>query len=357
MSVVGHQDFWVVGSRLFVQRDPIGGTDQPWMDLGVIEAANPTFELEKLELMDADGGRKRLVDEQVAGIDETYEINVNNLNLENLSMLFMANRPEQFTQVVEEKVVAHTAIAGYLMHIIDDDVDASEVFNLRGVLGITDGGTLTEVTSLDSITVATRTFKFAGVDLTVPLAAGESFIVHSDGLTDPLNAGTYTVLSSSYDLTDTEVIVTQDPVSDETGLDTTSRTSYENAGTIYKRDVDWEVYSLVRGFVRIIEGGAIADGAVTVIYEKDAYSGLLQFKPQDLDADIKAEAMVFWGRDQNTRQTVRRARISLTPSGAANFTADEFSNMTLSVRVITDITEETPAGYVRQIKGSLPSKS
>lgn len=356
MSVVGFQDFWVVGSRLHVKRDDIDGTAQPWMDLGVIEAANPAFELEKLSLFDADGGRKKLVDEQVASIDETYEINVSNLNLENLSILFMANRPSAFSQSVEEKVIAHTAIAGYLMHIHDDDDDASELFNLQNVLGVTDGGTLTEVTSLDSIDKATRTFVFTGVDLTTELAAGKGFIVHSDGLVNFQNGGTYTVVSSVFSV-DTTVVVEQIPYADETGLTGTTRVSHENAGVIYLPSTDWEINSLVRGFIRMVEGGAIVDGSVTVIFEKAAYAGDIQFSPQDIDEEIKGEAMIFWGREKNSRQTVRVARISLTPSGAANFTADDFSNMTLSARVISDIDSDVPAGYVRQIAGDLPSKS
>jgi len=357
MSVVGHQDFWVVGSRLYFKRDDIGGTDQPWMDLGVIEAANPSFELEQLQLEDADGGLKRVVDEAVAKIDETYEIVCNNLNMENLSMLFLADRPEAFTQSAVEKDVEHDVTAGHLVHIHDDDAGLTELFKIRNVLGVTDGGSLTEVTSLDSIVRSTRTMVFDGVDLTTELAAGEVFIVHEDGLSDTGNAGSYTVVSSSFSV-DTTVIVEQTPggAADESGLAASSRVSHENAGTIYDPTDDWEIVSKDRGFIRIVDGGAISTGTVNIIFMPDAITGLRAFNPQEQQEEVKGECQIFWGREINAAQTVRQMRISITPA-STSFTADEYSSLTFTVRVLNDLTATEPAGRVVHFKGDVPSKS
>lgn len=357
MSVVGHQDFWVVGSRLYFKRDDIASTDQPWMDLGVIEAANPAFELEKLTLEDADGGLKRVVDEAVAKIDETYEIVCNNINMENLSMLFLADRPESFTQAATEKTEVHTVVAGHLAHIHDTDDDETELFKIRNILAITDGGTLTEVTTLDTITRATRTMVFDAVDLTTELATGKVFIVHEDGLTDTGNAGSFTVVSSSFSV-DTTVIVEQTPggAVDETGLAASSRVSHENAGVIYDPTDDWEIVSKDRGFVRMVDGGAISTGVVSIIFVPDAITGIRAFNPQESQDEVKGECMVFWGRSINAEQTARQMRISLTPS-ATNFTADEYSSVTFTVRVLNDLTSTEPAGRVVHFKGDVPAKS
>jgi hypothetical protein len=357
MSVVGHQDFWVVGSRLYFKRDDVGATDQPWMDLGVIEAANPSLELEKLTLEDADGGLKRVVDESVAKIDETYEIVCNNISMENLSMIFLADRPESFAQTAEEKSVIHEVVAGHLEHIHDDDANSTDLFKIRNILGITDGGTLTEVVTLDSIVRSTRTFVFTGVDLTTELAVGQVFIVHEDALTDKDNAGSYTVASSAFSV-DTTVVTEQTPggAVDESGLTGTTRVSHENAGVIYDPTDDWEIVSKDRGFVRMVDGGAITTGNVTIIFHKDAITGLRAFNPQESQDEVKGECMIFWGREINAAQTVRQMRISLTPS-ATNFTPDEYSSVTFTVRVLNDLTTTEPAGRVVHFKGDIPATS
>lgn len=358
MSVVAHQDFWVVGSRLFFKRDAIGGTAQPWMDLGVIDAANPAFDLEKLQLEDADGGLKRVVDEAMAKIDETYEIVCRNISMENLSMLFLADRPESFTQSATEKSVVHAVTAGYLAHIHDNDSDSTELFKIRSILAITDGGSLTEVTTLGDITRATRNFQFIAADATSYFGVGDCFIVHEDGLADTDNAGTYTVQSVTFDDPDSTVIVEQTPggAVDESGLEGSSSVSYENAGTIYDPTDDWEIVSEDRGFVRILSTGAISTGDVTIYYVPDAITGLRAFNPQEQQDEVKGECFIFWGRDINAAQTVRQMRISITPS-ATNFTADEFSSITFSVRVLNDLTSTEPAGRVVHFKGDVPATS
>lgn len=358
MSVVGHQDFWVVGSRLYFKRDDISAVDQPWQDLGVIEAANPNFELEKLTLEDADGGLKRVVDESVAKIDETYEIVCNNINMENFSMMFLADRPESFIQAAVEKIVAHTVVAGHLEHIHDDDDEATELFKIRSILGITDGGTLTEITTLGDITRSTRNFQFIGVDTSALITTGDVFIIHEDGLADTDNAGSYTCVTSVFDNPDSTVIVEQTPQGavDEAAIEGTTRVSYENAGVIYDPTDDWEIVSKDRGFVRIIDGGAISSGAATIIFMPDAVTGIRAFNPQEAQDEVKGECLIFWGRSINAEQTARQMRISLTPS-ATNLTADEYSSITFTVRVLNDLTANEPAGRVVHFKGDVPALS
>ncbi len=42
MSLVGSQDYWLTGSRVYFQRDPVAGVVQPIIDWGTIEVVSPT---------------------------------------------------------------------------------------------------------------------------------------------------------------------------------------------------------------------------------------------------------------------------------------------------------------------------
>ncbi len=86
MAIVKAQDFWLTGSRLYFQRDPVAAVVQPYRDLGVIAPANPTLEIEKIVLKDSDGGVKTDITESVTEINETYEITCSNLSPNNLSL-------------------------------------------------------------------------------------------------------------------------------------------------------------------------------------------------------------------------------------------------------------------------------
>ena len=98
MGVVGFQDYWVTGSRFYFDRD--GTTQGQLLDLGVIDTAQPSFEVNKIELQDGDGGRLVTVDSEVTSINENYEITVKNFNTETLSLMFLANEPTALNQTL-----------------------------------------------------------------------------------------------------------------------------------------------------------------------------------------------------------------------------------------------------------------
>lgn len=159
MAIVGAQDFWLTGSRLYFQRDPVASVVQMHRDLGVIEPANPTLEIEKLELEDSDGGVKSTVTESVTKIDETYEITCSNLNPNNLALLFLANDPASFTQSASAVTdVRHYAHPGELVKLLDADYDAatpgSPIFGITSIDDVTGvGGSPTYVEDTDWETV------------------------------------------------------------------------------------------------------------------------------------------------------------------------------------------------------------
>lgn len=120
MSNVGHQQFWLTGSRFIFQRDPIAGAIQPVIDFGTILTANPSTEITKIELPDGDGGTLQTVAEQVTKRDENYEITCFNMAPEMLALAFLSNPPAALTQSATPKsAVTHYAHPGRLVQILD----------------------------------------------------------------------------------------------------------------------------------------------------------------------------------------------------------------------------------------------
>lgn len=353
--VQGHQDFWVAGSRIYLKRDDIGAVEQPWADIGVIETANPTQEATKIELFDGDGGKKTLVDERVTEINESYDIEIRNLSMPNLALFFQGNAPEAFTQTVEDKRVSHSVFNGYLVKVHDDDASETNLFALGAISGVLSAapaaGVLSEV-GITAMVASTKTITTAS-DISSDLSPGDLIVVEGDGLANIANARTYTVVSATL----TAVVVAEDIAANETAI--TGNLIYvatADTGVIYEQDVDWEVVSTDRGFLRIIDGGAIADGTAVVAFTTAAVTGDRVFNPQDADGEVQGTMLLVWGRGNNAEQTVREARVSVTPS-AGNIQIDDFSSITLTFRVISDLTADVPAGRLLHFKGSVPSKS
>jgi len=358
MSVSGAQEFWVVGSRLYFQRDAVDSVDQPYVDLGVIQTANPSLEVEKLTLQDSDGGLKVDVDEAIASITETYEIVCSNINMHNLAMLLMAEPPSAFTQTAEQKSVVHDVPkVGGLVKIHDSDTDLTNLFNLYAVSGVVSDPADLTTAVLTDIVASTKTLTITG-DLSGDLSAGDQIVVYRTGLSDLRNAKTLTVVSVTY--TTSTAVVVSEAVYDETTI--TGSVLYAasgDSGTVYDQDTDWEVVNLSRGFIRIIDGGAITtDGTdVYVIFQLNALSGNRLAMPHTQQDEIKGTALIMWSRDNHAAQTVREARVSITPASSA-LSADEFSNITFTVKVLNVITSTTePAGRVVHFKGTVPSES
>jgi hypothetical protein len=129
--------------------------------------------------------------------------------------------------------------------------------------------------------------------------------------------------------------------------------------TTYVEGTDWEVVSLERGIIRMVsvaEGGAFAAaGNVDITYTPRAYSGNIQVNPATLGS-VQATMLLVWGRKANRWQTVREARVSMTP-GAARFGNDAFSEGEVRLSVLNDLTQPTPAGRILYWLGDLPAKS
>jgi len=135
MTVSGVQEFWVVGSRFYFQNDDFA--NEALLDLGVIQVVSPTIETEKIELEDADGGVRRVVDEAITKMSETYDLVCNNFNLDNLAMLFMADKdsPATFSQTATEiQNVPHVAAIGPGKHVKIKDLAGTWLYNLTSIV-------------------------------------------------------------------------------------------------------------------------------------------------------------------------------------------------------------------------------
>jgi hypothetical protein len=345
--MLGFQDPWITGSRLYFRRDPISAVRQPIVDLGIIEVASPTLEPEKITLQDADGGIKVIADEQVIAITEKYSIVCSNLNLDNLALMFLANPAGAFTQAATKISKKHYAHVGRLLKLLDADYDAATVnfiFGLSAVLGVTTGAAV----AITSVTTGTKTIVVPG-NVAANYSDGDTILLW--GTSDAAQQGlTLTVASATFDTDHTNIVV-----------DEAIAGSNSTGGSINKdvlvEDTDWEVASLERGMIRMIDGGAFdADGAIYVVMTPRAITGNRILYPQNSVGAIKGDVALIWSREGNTRQTVRECRVSVTPASGA-FSVDNYSTMTLDFTVLADRTAANPAGRLVQWVGDLPTVS
>lgn len=356
MAKVGAQDLWVAGSRFYFQRDAIDSVLQPLIDLGRIETAQPTIEPTEIEIFDSDGGVNKKLASQVTQIDETYEITCSNFSPDNLALLFLGQGVQDFSQSAAGVTnVTHWGVPGKLIKIVDST--GVGVYSLGKISGLILGDLVDFSTAVvTDITASTRTLTVS-TDLTTELSVGDKVMLDPTNLGAPLNSGTYTVES----VTSTTVVVEETLASDEssiTGVLVFKGTG--DTGEVLGPGVDFEVVSLDRGIVRILETSTKMTTAANLhaSYVTAAVTGERLILPQTVAGEVAGQGYLIYGRDNNAAQSVREARMSIVPSGT-NLTADDYSNFSLSVSVLSDLlsTGSGVAGRLLSFKGELPDKS
>lgn len=265
-GIVGQQDFWVTGSRMYFRNN--ADANKTLFDLGVVKTASPQIEIEKIELEDGDGGRRKTVDETVTKIGENYDVVCNNFAIDNLALLFMAaavDDPNQSTTELTD--VAHTAVIGPGKYVKLVDASGNWIYNINSI------------------------------------------------------------------------VVTDSPMTE----------------TFVEGD-DWSWVSKERGMIQIRDGGAIADlDALLIDITPLAITGNRRIYPHTAANAIKGRALLVWGRNNNTEQTMREFDVSLSSNNGA-FSVENYSEFTLSAQVLSDATETTaPAGVLLHAVGSLPA--
>ena len=352
MPISGNQRFLRVGSRMHFRRDPIGGVIQPLRDIGTIKTANPTQNVTTVDLYDGDGGTNTLVVSAVAQFDETYDIVLNNLDNDNLALMFSSTPPEAYTVAAATVTATQThGGAGSLLHL--QDGNGVYAYNLANIVGFYIDSNLTAtVTDIDAsagtITVTQ--------DLST-LPVGSHVIVGPTGLSDATNAGTYEVASVSGTGPTT---ITINPLVHQFESDETSITGIligsSIAGAVFKYKTDWDfdTHSLRRGYVRFLSASTLTTpGSCTGVYVTNAISGKRLMKPQTV-SEVQGQLFIFISGDNFGTEFVREARATITPGGS-NLRVEDWSEATLSVKLITDLLATEPSGRLLQTIGSIPT--
>lgn len=128
----------------------------------------------------------------------------------------------------------------------------------------------------------------------------------------------------------------------------------------YVENTDWEIVSLERGLIRMLDSGETdafdTAGNIEIDFTPRAITGNRLINPQTAGGTVEGTGILIWGRGNNAQQTVREARVSLTPTSAA-FSDTNFSNFTLKMSVLNDLTEAIPAGRLVYFLGDMPDPS
>lgn len=362
MGVKGFQEFWIAGARVYIEKELADGSYGPLLDLGVVQQANPTISPEVVQLYDADSGIRSVVDEAVSSIDESYDVQCSNMNMDNLSLMFMAGDPETYTRLAEARAQTHTVYSGRLCKIKNANRGDAAEWGLTTIDGVyARNGTLSaDVVSGMNSELKTITLDASAGNLTAIYTAGFRFIMTSVNMDDLNNAGTYTVASSSFGSA-TVITVEEDIASDEIFGGTAGGTiKVVGGGGVYAKGTDWDIHSLERGIIQIKPDGNIDSGgtgqSVGISYTVSGLTGERLVKPQSLAGVVRARLYLVYSRDNFGRQTVREADCSITPNGA-NIQATDFSDMTLTFRILSDLRNSEPAGRLLSFTGSEPSLS
>ena len=117
MSVKGFQEFWLAGTRVYIERQNEDGSFEPMIDLGVIQSSTPTLTPEVVQLKDSDTGVLSVVDEGLSSIEEVYEVICSNFNPDNLSLFFLSDGVQDFSQPATSKVAYLSGAPGRLLKI------------------------------------------------------------------------------------------------------------------------------------------------------------------------------------------------------------------------------------------------
>lgn len=226
-GIVGFQETWLVGSRLYFKRDDEGTTEYPTLDLGTITQTTPNFEPTIIQARDPDGGRLNLIDEGFTEINESYEVTCLNINNENLNILFYGNETQQLspTGTGTNTAVRHRAGVGpgkltklFSENLLAGETELKAAYNVSGLSGtkVAGGGALVLFDGTNAATADMELISaerglvrfFAGgsrsladqdlVDLTfteTAYAANNTRLVKPQTATKPLNGKAYIVFS------------------------------------------------------------------------------------------------------------------------------------------------------------------
>lgn len=251
-GIVGFQETWLVGSRLYFKRDDEGTTEYPTLDLGTITQTTPNFEPTIIQARDPDGGRLNLIDEGFTEINESYEVTCLNINMENLNILYYGNGVENLFPIVGQ----------YTNSNVSHNIEIGP-------------GKLVKL--------------FSSI-----LATGETELKAAYNInTDP---STFTAKKNT------------------SGGATLTKYDGTNAATADYEIVSF-TRGLVRFFSTGTNSLTESDVAV-ISFKEDTNGPDRLVKPQTSTAPLKGKAYIVFSRNNNTRQSVRECDVSLQVNSA-----------------------------------------
>jgi hypothetical protein len=142
------------------------------------------------------------------------------------------------------------------------------------------------------------------------------------------------------------------------GITSVDTVTGPSATPTYTLGTDYEVVSLERGIIRMIDGGSFSSaGPIEVTLTPRAIqSELRRILPGTVQTNIQGNGIIVYSMQNNARQMARIARFSITPA-APSFSADEYSTLGFSARILYDLTASQPAGRLDYWLGALPPLS
>ena len=226
-GIVGFQETWLAGSRLYFKRDDEGATTYPTLDLGTITQTTPNFEPTVIQARDPDGGRLNLIDEAFTEINESYEVTCLNINTENLNILYYGDGATKLfpTGTGVNTDVRHRASIGpgkltklFSSFILPGETEAKPAYNVSNLTGtkVAGGGALTlfdgtnaSTADMELVSAERGLVRFfsggtnnlsdqALVDLSfaeVPYGTNNTRLLKPQEATKPLNGRAYIVFS------------------------------------------------------------------------------------------------------------------------------------------------------------------
>jgi hypothetical protein len=213
------------------------------------------------------------------------------------------------------------------------------------------------------------------------------FILGGDQCQDPLNPGTYIIKSSAFTTVTTITIETDTAVepyarsfnsSETVAASTMVPDTLGTPALIYSQERDWSVGTAgsiqdprggvsgpaSRGYFRITQptttlgvGVILVPGNVRVFYALASGAGfshipyIRQIRPQSLSAVTRAKVWLYVGLENDSRAYVREFDASITPSGMNLGDGSDFADMTLTIKVLTDLMSAEPGGRMYYFEG------
>ena len=148
-GVVGQQEYWIVGSRFYFQKDD-DTYYKALFDLGTIKVVSPSVQTTSVDLVDSDGGSQKVVDSTLIKATESYDITCNNHTLDNLALLFMSAEPDNFTQAATVLTnVAHKAVIGAGKMIKLHDASGNWLYSVASIVVKNGAATVTYTENTD----------------------------------------------------------------------------------------------------------------------------------------------------------------------------------------------------------------